>query len=310
MLPSTNQEPSNVYIPRRPFVMEKWTTNWKPDDLWNSDTVPQKVDDHQKSWRFIVTSPRSNPIQSLFNRSDPQPAIRLLHIGNQLFWRSGLQALPGKEVRPWRTIRCELGMPFFSNYSTSKNSISSQGPPLCRHPQTLKSTAFGKAPSNGLWFGWHKLLGDTVVKHDLHVQWSLRRSMSYEHMDWVGIPPAHLQVESSSLALVKFAYATIIAATKRCYRINKYQDINIIVNHCCLLHLVAIIFSWATLCGQACGILVWSGSHRTPFSKIGLPMLRIHPYHSEALDKERNSQYSQGYSYWNRGQTKFVAWRS
>ena len=275
--------------------------SWRP---------PKKLTIYCHITTFQSNPIQSNPIQSLFNCSDPQPAIRLLHIGNQLFWRSGLQALPGKEVRPWRTIRCELGMPFFSNYSTSKNSISSQGPPLCRHPQTLKSTAFGKAPSNGLWFGWHKLLGDTVVKHDLHVQWSLRRSMSYEHMDWVGIPPAHLQVESSSLALVKFAYATIIAATKRCYLINKYQDINIIVNHCCLLHLVAIIFSWATLCGQACGILVWSGSHRTPFSKIGLPMLRIHPYHSEALDKERNSQYSQGYSYWNRGQTKFVAWRS
>jgi len=78
--------------------------SWRP---------PKKLTIYCHITTFQSNPIQSNPIQSLFNCSDPQPAIRLLHIGNQLFWRSGLQALPGKEVRPWRTIRCELGMPFF-----------------------------------------------------------------------------------------------------------------------------------------------------------------------------------------------------
>ena len=96
-----------------------------------------------KSWRppkkltiyCHITTFQSNPIQSLFNRSDPQPAIRLLHIGNQLFWRSGLQALPGKEVRPWRTIRCELGMPFFQIIQHQKIQSAPRGLPFVGIPK-------------------------------------------------------------------------------------------------------------------------------------------------------------------------------
>lgn len=58
--------------------------------------------------------------------------------------------------------------------------------------------------------------------------------MSYEHTDWVGNPPAHLQVEPPCLALVKFDMAPSLQPRKTVLS-NKDK------HHCYLLYLVAII---------------------------------------------------------------------